>query len=177
MLYLQSNPSKCRNIYNRVIWHSPPWPGCTKSSERLWRSFSTLCLKHQELKATAQRKMLSPETSKSRWLCLSRFGCTVHMFRFGLCSTWHLPALKKDALHTACSLVQERLQALELWQTAAQELEQLQQTHQRSIADGKIIEAQRQKLKVQQCRLESQSLLVQFELATRWSPYDGNYVN
>lgn len=48
--------------------------------------------------------------------------------------------------------MQERLQALELWQTAAQELEHLQQTHQRSISDGKILDAQRQKLKVQQRR-------------------------
>ncbi|XP_075893136.1 sodium channel and clathrin linker 1 isoform X2 [Nelusetta ayraudi] len=44
---------------------------------------------------------------------------------------------------------QERLQALELWQAAAQELDHLQQTHQRSISDGKILDAQRLKLKDQ----------------------------
>lgn len=67
-------------------------------------------------------------------------------------------------IHEICYCVQERLQALELWQTAAQELEHLQQTHQRSISDGKILDAQRQKLKVQQCGSKNiDTALVQFE--------------
>lgn len=144
-------------VYRQIIiWHPWPWLGCTKSSERLSKSFFILCLKRQELKAKAQWKMWSPETSMSRWSCLSRFGCTHVWVWTALYLTW--TCSKKDVLHKACSHIQERLQAMELWQTAAQELEHLQQTHQRSIADVKIIEAQKQKLKVQQCHLEHQSL-------------------
>lgn len=38
---------------------------------------------------------------------------------------------------------------MELWQTAAQELEHLQQVHQKTISDGKIHNSQKQQLKVQ----------------------------
>lgn len=38
---------------------------------------------------------------------------------------------------------------MELWQTAAQELDRLQQIYQKTISDGKTHDAQRQQLKVQ----------------------------
>lgn len=38
---------------------------------------------------------------------------------------------------------------MELWQTAAQELDHIQQVYQRTISDGQIHDAQRQQLKVQ----------------------------
>ncbi|XP_037327474.2 sodium channel and clathrin linker 1 isoform X2 [Pungitius pungitius] len=44
---------------------------------------------------------------------------------------------------------QERLQAMELWQTTAQELDLLQQTYQKNISDGQIHDTQRQQLKDQ----------------------------
>lgn len=37
---------------------------------------------------------------------------------------------------------------MELWQTAAQQLDRLQQVYQRAIADGQTHDAQRQQLKV-----------------------------
>uniref|UniRef100_A0A667WA40 Sodium channel and clathrin linker 1 n=1 Tax=Myripristis murdjan TaxID=586833 RepID=A0A667WA40_9TELE len=43
---------------------------------------------------------------------------------------------------------QEREQAMELWQSTAQELDRLQQFYQRTISDGQIHDAQRQQLKV-----------------------------
>ncbi|XP_073329820.1 sodium channel and clathrin linker 1 [Pagrus major] len=52
---------------------------------------------------------------------------------------------------------QERAQAMELWQTAAQELDRLQQAYQKTISDGQIHNAQRQQLKDQ---------LVQFQQHT-----------
>ncbi|KAK5866398.1 hypothetical protein PBY51_020592 [Eleginops maclovinus] len=52
---------------------------------------------------------------------------------------------------------QERVQAMELWQTAAQELDRLQQTFQKTVTDGQIHGAQRQQLKDQ---------LVQFQQHT-----------
>ncbi|XP_044202274.1 sodium channel and clathrin linker 1 isoform X2 [Thunnus albacares] len=52
---------------------------------------------------------------------------------------------------------QERVQAMELWQTAAQELDRLQQVYQKTISDGQIHDAQRQQLKDQ---------LVQFQQHT-----------
>ncbi|KAL6110563.1 sclt1 [Pungitius sinensis] len=52
---------------------------------------------------------------------------------------------------------QERLQAMELWQTTAQELDLLQQTYQKNISDGQIHDTQRQQLKDQ---------LVQFQQHT-----------
>nr|XP_046259740.1 sodium channel and clathrin linker 1 [Scatophagus argus]XP_046259747.1 sodium channel and clathrin linker 1 [Scatophagus argus] len=52
---------------------------------------------------------------------------------------------------------QERLQAMELWQTAAQELDRLQQLYQKTVSDGQIHDAQRQQLKDQ---------LVQFQQHT-----------
>ncbi|KAM8772636.1 sodium channel and clathrin linker 1 isoform 2-T2 [Acanthopagrus schlegelii] len=52
---------------------------------------------------------------------------------------------------------QERVQAMELWQTAAQELDRLQQAYQKTISDGQIHNAQRQQLKDQ---------LVQFQQHT-----------
>ncbi|KAF1395609.1 hypothetical protein PFLUV_G00013370 [Perca fluviatilis] len=52
---------------------------------------------------------------------------------------------------------QERVQAMELWQTAAQELDRLQQTYQKTVSDGQIHDAHRQQLKDQ---------LVQFQQHT-----------
>ncbi|KAM3865366.1 sodium channel and clathrin linker 1 [Diretmus argenteus] len=52
---------------------------------------------------------------------------------------------------------QEREQAMELWQTAAQELDRLQQVLQRSVSEGQTHDAQRQQLKDQ---------LVQFQQHT-----------
>ncbi|XP_026158318.1 sodium channel and clathrin linker 1 [Mastacembelus armatus] len=43
----------------------------------------------------------------------------------------------------------ERVQAMELWQTAAQELDRLQQVYQKAISDGKIHNSQIQQLKDQ----------------------------
>lgn len=37
---------------------------------------------------------------------------------------------------------------MELWQTAAQELDHLQQVYQKTISDGQIHDAQRKQLKV-----------------------------
>ncbi|XP_053188132.1 sodium channel and clathrin linker 1 [Scomber japonicus] len=51
----------------------------------------------------------------------------------------------------------ERLQAMELWQTAAQELDRLKQVYQKTVSDGQIHDAQRQQLKDQ---------LVQFQQHT-----------
>ncbi|XP_029293170.1 LOW QUALITY PROTEIN: sodium channel and clathrin linker 1 [Cottoperca gobio] len=53
---------------------------------------------------------------------------------------------------------QERVQATEMWQTAAQELDLLQQTFRKTISDGQIHDAQRQQLKDQ---------LVQFQQHTQ----------
>uniref|UniRef100_A0A1A8HXE9 Sodium channel and clathrin linker 1 n=1 Tax=Nothobranchius kuhntae TaxID=321403 RepID=A0A1A8HXE9_NOTKU len=44
---------------------------------------------------------------------------------------------------------QERVQAMELWQTAAQELDRLQQVQQKTVSDRQLHEAQRQQLKDQ----------------------------
>uniref|UniRef100_A0A3P8THK9 Sodium channel and clathrin linker 1 n=1 Tax=Amphiprion percula TaxID=161767 RepID=A0A3P8THK9_AMPPE len=52
---------------------------------------------------------------------------------------------------------QERVQAMELWQTAAQELDRLQQVYQKTMSDGQIHDTQRQQLKDQ---------LVQFQQHT-----------
>ncbi|KAG7265207.1 hypothetical protein CRUP_027696 [Coryphaenoides rupestris] len=52
---------------------------------------------------------------------------------------------------------QEREQAMELWQTAVQELERLQQLYQSSVSDGQVHSAQQQQLKDQ---------LVQFQQHT-----------
>uniref|UniRef100_A0A672H2Z6 Sodium channel and clathrin linker 1 n=1 Tax=Salarias fasciatus TaxID=181472 RepID=A0A672H2Z6_SALFA len=43
---------------------------------------------------------------------------------------------------------QERVQAMELWQTAAQELDRLQQLYQKSVSDGQTRDSQRLQLKV-----------------------------
>lgn len=44
---------------------------------------------------------------------------------------------------------QERMQAMELWQTTAQELDRLQQVYQKTISEGQIHDSQRQQLKDQ----------------------------
>lgn len=38
---------------------------------------------------------------------------------------------------------------MELWQTAAQELDRLQQVYQKTISDGQIYDTERQQLRVQ----------------------------
>uniref|UniRef100_A0A8D0CY12 Sodium channel and clathrin linker 1 n=1 Tax=Sander lucioperca TaxID=283035 RepID=A0A8D0CY12_SANLU len=53
---------------------------------------------------------------------------------------------------------QERLQAVELWQTAAQELDRLQQTYQKTVSDGQIHDAHRQQLKVQHSHINMQKV-------------------
>lgn len=50
--------------------------------------------------------------------------------------------------------VQERTQAMELWQTTAQELDRLQQVYQKTISEGQIHDSQRQQLKVQYSEME-----------------------
>ncbi|XP_040893011.1 sodium channel and clathrin linker 1 isoform X2 [Toxotes jaculatrix] len=52
---------------------------------------------------------------------------------------------------------QERAQAMELWQTAAQELDRLQQVYQKTISDGQIHDAQRQQLKDQLVQFQQHS--------------------
>lgn len=52
---------------------------------------------------------------------------------------------------------QERKQALELWQTTAQELDRLQQVYQRTISDGRLHNAQRQQLKDQLVQFQQHS--------------------
>uniref|UniRef100_A0A3Q4HL45 Sodium channel and clathrin linker 1 n=1 Tax=Neolamprologus brichardi TaxID=32507 RepID=A0A3Q4HL45_NEOBR len=52
---------------------------------------------------------------------------------------------------------QERTQAMELWQTTAQELDRLQQVYQKTISEGQIHDSQRQQLKVQYSEMEMQS--------------------
>lgn len=49
------------------------------------------------------------------------------------------------------------MQAMELWQTAAQELDRLQQVYQKTISDRQIHDAQRQQLKVQYYCINMQS--------------------
>ncbi|XP_034389545.1 sodium channel and clathrin linker 1 isoform X2 [Cyclopterus lumpus] len=49
---------------------------------------------------------------------------------------------------------QERLQAMELWQTTAQELDLLQQTYQKTFSDGQIHDTQRHQLKDQLVQLQ-----------------------
>lgn len=58
-------------------------------------------------------------------------------------------------LFAAC--VQERMQAMELWQTTAQELDRLQQVYQKTISEGQIHDSQRQQLKVQYSEMKMQS--------------------
>lgn len=53
--------------------------------------------------------------------------------------------------------VQERMQAMELWQTTAQELDRLQQVYQKTISEGQIHDSQRQQLKVQYSEMKMQS--------------------
>uniref|UniRef100_A0A671YPW1 Sodium channel and clathrin linker 1 n=1 Tax=Sparus aurata TaxID=8175 RepID=A0A671YPW1_SPAAU len=66
---------------------------------------------------------------------------------------------------------QERAQAMELWQTAAQELDRLQQAYQKTISDGQIHNAQRQQLKVHFsipaliCKVNGSVYVVQYVLA------------
>lgn len=45
---------------------------------------------------------------------------------------------------------------MELWQTAAQELDRLQQVYRKTISDGQIHDAQRQQLKVQYSNINMQ---------------------
>uniref|UniRef100_A0A8C3G7R5 Sodium channel and clathrin linker 1 n=1 Tax=Cyclopterus lumpus TaxID=8103 RepID=A0A8C3G7R5_CYCLU len=52
---------------------------------------------------------------------------------------------------------QERLQAMELWQTTAQELDLLQQTYQKTFSDGQIHDTQRHQLKVQYFHIKMQA--------------------
>ncbi|KAG7222919.1 hypothetical protein INR49_015972, partial [Caranx melampygus] len=52
---------------------------------------------------------------------------------------------------------QERVQAMELWQTAAQELDRLQQVYQKTISDGQIHDAQRLQLKDQLVQFQQHS--------------------
>uniref|UniRef100_A0A8C3AFE0 Sodium channel and clathrin linker 1 n=1 Tax=Cyclopterus lumpus TaxID=8103 RepID=A0A8C3AFE0_CYCLU len=52
---------------------------------------------------------------------------------------------------------QERLQAMELWQTTAQELDLLQQTYQKTFSDGQIHDTQRHQLKVQYFHIKMQT--------------------
>ncbi|XP_058497137.1 sodium channel and clathrin linker 1 isoform X2 [Solea solea] len=52
---------------------------------------------------------------------------------------------------------QERAQAMELWQAAAQELDRLQQVYQKTISDGQIHDAQRQQLKDQLVQFQQHS--------------------
>lgn len=49
------------------------------------------------------------------------------------------------------------MQAMELWQTTAQELDRLQQVYQKTISEGQIHDSQRQQLKVQYSEMEMQS--------------------
>ena len=72
---------------------------------------------------------------------------------------------------------------MELWQTAAQELDRLQQVYQKTISDGQIHDAQRQQLKVQyrcsniQSQHASSPVLAHLPFTTRWSHYDRKEVN
>ena len=54
---------------------------------------------------------------------------------------------------------QERVQAMELWQTAAQELDHLQQVYQKSNSDGQVHDAHRRQLKVQLSYINMQNYL------------------
>lgn len=69
---------------------------------------------------------------------------------------------------------------MELWQTAAQELDRLQQVYQKTISDGQIHDAQRQQLKVHFSHVNMQShhiispLLAHQPFTTRWSHYHRN---
>ncbi|KAM4750464.1 sodium channel and clathrin linker 1 isoform 1-T2 [Anableps anableps] len=56
---------------------------------------------------------------------------------------------------------QERKQAVELWQTTAQELDRLQQVYQRTISDGRLHSAQRQQLKDQLVQFQQHSYKLQ----------------
>ncbi|KAM4595366.1 sodium channel and clathrin linker 1 isoform 1-T1 [Fundulus diaphanus] len=56
---------------------------------------------------------------------------------------------------------QERTQAMELWQTTAQELDRLQQVYQRSICDGRLHDAKRQQLKDQLVQFQQHSYKLQ----------------
>uniref|UniRef100_A0A3Q1KDE0 Sodium channel and clathrin linker 1 n=1 Tax=Anabas testudineus TaxID=64144 RepID=A0A3Q1KDE0_ANATE len=64
---------------------------------------------------------------------------------------------------------QERLQTMELWQTAAQELDRLQQVYQKTISDRQMHDTERQQLKVQYSHINMHSAsLTRQLLATRW---------
>ncbi|KAM3623278.1 uncharacterized protein V6R79_009492 [Siganus canaliculatus] len=67
-------------------------------------------------------------------------------------------AVTRNLLEQVQLSEQERAQAMELWQTAAQELDRFQQLYQKTIADGQVHDAQRRQLKDQ---------LVQFQQHTQ----------
>ncbi|XP_069022003.1 sodium channel and clathrin linker 1 [Embiotoca jacksoni] len=56
---------------------------------------------------------------------------------------------------------QERVQAMELWQTASQELDRLQLAYQKTISDGHINDAQRQQLKDQLVQFQQHAYKLQ----------------
>ena len=58
-----------------------------------------------------------------------------------------------------CVCVQEREQAMELWQTASQELDRLQQLYQKTLSDGQHQGVERQHLKVGPVLLQMAPLL------------------
>uniref|UniRef100_A0A3Q3L9D7 Sodium channel and clathrin linker 1 n=1 Tax=Mastacembelus armatus TaxID=205130 RepID=A0A3Q3L9D7_9TELE len=60
----------------------------------------------------------------------------------------------------------ERVQAMELWQTAAQELDRLQQVYQKAISDGKIHNSQIQQLKVRYSLFKMQQAKAELRTAT-----------
>ncbi|XP_017272521.1 sodium channel and clathrin linker 1 [Kryptolebias marmoratus] len=56
---------------------------------------------------------------------------------------------------------QERAQAMELWQTASQELDRLQQVYQKTISDRQLHDAQRQQLKDQLVQFQQHTFKLQ----------------
>ncbi|KAM4583915.1 sodium channel and clathrin linker 1 [Odontesthes bonariensis] len=72
-------------------------------------------------------------------------------------STMEEDAIIKNLQEQVQLSEQERVQAMELWQTAAQELDRLQQLYQKTVSDRQLHDAQRQHLKDQ---------LVQFQQHT-----------
>ncbi|KAM9313695.1 sodium channel and clathrin linker 1 isoform 2-T2 [Pholidichthys leucotaenia] len=56
---------------------------------------------------------------------------------------------------------QERMHAMELWQTAAQELDRIQQAYHKTISDGQIHDVQKQQLKDQLVQFQQQTYNLQ----------------
>ncbi|XP_072240346.1 sodium channel and clathrin linker 1 [Leuresthes tenuis] len=76
-------------------------------------------------------------------------------------STMEEDAIIKNLQEQVQLSEQERVQAMELWQTAAQELDRLQQVYQKTVSDRQLHDAQRQHLKDQLVQFQQHAYKLQ----------------